>query len=85
VFLPVARDSKKFERLYKSRTSVERSSGRIDRDYMFEDHCIRGQKKMKLMVSLTLLTMNAMALGKIEQGVTEHLASLTRQELPRAG
>ena len=31
---------------------------------------IRGQKKMKLMVSLTLLTMNAMALGKIEQGVT---------------
>jgi len=60
-------------------------SGRIDRDYMFEDHCIRGLKKMKLMVSLTLLTMNAMVLGKIEQGVTEHLASLTKLELPRAG
>ena len=85
MFLPVARDSKKFERLYKSRTSVERRSGRIDRDYMFEDHCIRRLKKKKLMVSLTLLTMNAMALGKIEQGVTEHLASLTKLELPRAG
>ena len=85
VFLPVARDSMKFARLYKGRTSVERLNGRIDRDYMFEDHCIRGLKKMKLMVSLTLLTMNAMALGKIEQGVSEHLASLTRLEMPRAG
>ena len=84
VFLPVARDSMKFERLYKSRTSVERLNGRIDRDYMFEDHCIRGLKKMKLMVSMTLLTMNAMALGKIKGGVTTHLAALTRLEIPRA-
>jgi hypothetical protein len=82
VFLPVARDSMKFARLYKGRTAVERLNGRLDRDYMFEDHCIRGLKKMKLMVSLTLLTMNAMALGKIKQGATEHLAALTK--LPRA-
>ena len=85
VFLPVARDSKKFERLYKSRTSIERLNGRIDRDYMFEDHCIRGLMKMKLMLSLTLLTMNAMALGKIQTGETKHLAALTRYEMPRAG
>ena len=85
VFLPVARDSMKYERLYKGRTSVERLNGRIDRDYMFEDHCIRGLKKMKLMVSLTLLTMNAMALGKINQGVTKHLAALTRLDMPCAG
>lgn len=84
VFLPVARDSKKFERLYKGRTSVERLNGRLDRDYMFEDHCIRGMRKMKLMVSLTLLTMNAMALGKIKGGVTTHLAALTRLDTPRA-
>jgi hypothetical protein len=85
VFLPIARDSMKFTRLYKGRTSVERLNGRIDRDYMMEDHCIRGLKKMKLMVSLTLLVMNAMALGKIRRGVTEHLAALTRQDLPCAG
>ena len=84
VFLPVARDSKKFERLYKSRTSVERLNGRLDRDYMFEDHCIRGLKKMKLMTSLTLLIMNAMALGKIKGGVTTHLAALTRLDMQRA-
>jgi len=84
VFLPVARDSKKYSRLYKMRTSVERLNGRLDRDYMFEDHCIRDLKKMKLMVSLTLLTMNAMALGKIEQGTTEHLVALTRMEAAKA-
>jgi len=85
VFLPVARDSMKYARLYKGRTAVERLNGRLDRDYMFEDHCIRGLKKMKLMVSLSLLTMNAMALGKIKGGVTTHLAALTRLEMPRAG
>ena len=85
VFLPVARDSMKFSRLYKGRTSVERLNGRIDRDYMFENHCIRGLKKMKLMVSLTLLTMNAMALGKIKGGAATHLAALTRLDMPCAG
>jgi len=30
------------------------------------------------MVSLTLLTMNAMALGKIESGATAHLAALKK-------
>ena len=29
VFVPIARDSKKFERLYKKRTEVERLNGRI--------------------------------------------------------
>ena len=50
---------------------------------MFEDHCIRGLKKMRLLVSLTLLTMNAMALGKIQHGVTEQLAAVTKTGLPR--
>ena len=52
---------------------------------MFEDHRILGLKKIKLMVSLTLLTMNAMALGRIKGGVTTHLSVLTMLELPQAG
>jgi len=83
VFLPVARDSMKFGRLYKGRTAVERLNGRLDRDYMFEDHCIRGLKKMKLMVSLSLIIMNAMALGKIRNGGTDHLAALTKVDIKR--
>ena len=84
VFLPVARDSTKFARLYKGRTAVERLNGRFDRDFMFEDHCIRGLKKMRLQVSLSLLIMNGMALGKIQHGVTAHLAAVTKTGLPYA-
>ena len=68
VFLPIARDSKKFKRIYKGRTSVERLNGRLDRDYMFEEHCIRGLAKMTLMVSLSMIIMNGMAIGKIKSG-----------------
>ena len=70
VFLPIARDSDKFRKLYNGRTAVERLNGRLDRDYMFEDHGIRGLEKMTLMVSLSMIIMNGMALGKIKNGKT---------------
>ena len=68
VFLPIARDSHKYKRLYKGRTAVERLNGRLDRDYVFEEHCIRGLKKMTLMVALSMIIMNGMAVGKIKNG-----------------
>jgi len=34
VFLPLARDSTKFARLYKGRTAVERLNGWLDGDFM---------------------------------------------------
>jgi hypothetical protein len=74
VFLPIARDSEKFKKLYKGRTAVERLNGRLDRDYMFEGHYIRGLKKMKLMVSLSLIVMNGMAIGRTK-AATPHLCS----------
>jgi hypothetical protein len=70
IFLPIARDSEKFKKLYKGRTAVERLNGRLDRDYMFEEHCIRGLKKMRLLVSLSMIVMNGMAVGKIKNGKT---------------
>ena len=66
IFVPIARDSKKFKRLYKKRTEVERLNGRIDRDYMFNDHFIRGQKKMDLMLKLSFIVMLTMAKGHIK-------------------
>ena len=68
IFLPIARDSQKWGRIYKGRTAVERLNGRLDRDYMFEDHCIRGLKKMTLMVGLSMIIMNGMAVGKLKNG-----------------
>jgi hypothetical protein len=84
VFLPVARDSVKFRRLYKERTAVERLNGRIDRDFMFEDHFIRGLAKMRMMLSLSLIVMNAMAIGKLKRGIREHLAAVTKIGTPKA-
>ena len=78
IFLPIGRDSKKFKRLYKGRTAIERLNGRFDRDYKFEDHCLRGLKKTRLIVSLSLIIMNAMALGKIQKGCSEELAAYTK-------
>ncbi len=66
IFVPVARDSKKFKKKYKMRTEVERLNGRLDRDYMFNDHFIRGQKKMELMVDISFLVMLTMAKGHIK-------------------
>lgn len=69
VFLPIARDSTKFKKLYKGRTAVERLNGRLDRDYKFEKHFIRGLKKMNLMVTLSMIVMNGMAVGKIKNNI----------------
>ena len=66
IFVPVARDSKKFKTKYKMRTEVERINGRLDRDYMFNDHFIRGQEKMELMVDLSFLVMLTIAKGHIK-------------------
>lgn len=66
IFLPIARDSKKYKEKYKMRTEVERLNGRLDRDYMFNDHFIRGKKKMDLMVTLSFIVMMSMAKGHIK-------------------
>ena len=66
IFIPVARDSNKFKKLYNKRTEVERLNGRIDRDYMFNDHFIRGLNKMNLMLSLSFIVMLTLAKGHIK-------------------
>lgn len=77
IFLPVARDSKKYERLYKKRTEVERLNGRIDRDYMFNDHFIRGKKKMNMILTLSFIIMLSMAKGHIKKN-QPNIRSLTK-------
>lgn len=76
IFTPIARDSKKWVREYKKRTSVERENGRLDRDYGFEIHTIRGLKKMDMFVTMAFLVQLGMAKGKIEQNKKEKLSAL---------
>ena len=80
IFVPVARDSKKFKKKYKMRTEIERLNGRIDRDYMFNDHFIRGLKKMELMLDISFLVMLTMAKGHIKNK-EENIRSLVTQFL----
>ncbi|UYJ40557.1 MAG: transposase [Lachnospiraceae bacterium] len=77
IFTKVARNSKKWKRLYKKRTSIERVNGRIDHDFQFEKHTIRGLKKMKMFLNVTFIIQLTLAKAKIESGITNGLARYT--------
>ena len=74
IFTKLARSSDKWKKLYKKRTSIERINGRIDRDFKFEKHTIRGLKKMKMFLTMTFIIQLTLAKAKIESGITSGLA-----------
>ncbi len=78
VFTPVARSTYKWKDLYKARTSVERVNSRLDVSFGFEEHYIRGMKKMKFRCGLALCVMLAMALGRARQGQMKLIRSLVQ-------
>ena len=55
---------------------MERVNSRIDQVLGFEHHTIRGYSKMKMRVTLALVVMLAMALGRIQIGQTGKLRSI---------
>jgi transposase len=78
VFTPLARSSYRWKQLYKKRTSVERVNSRLDVSFCFEQHFIRGQKKMRLRVGLALVVILAMALGRVKEKQKAKLRSLVQ-------
>lgn len=78
IFTPVARSSYKWKTLYKKRTSVERVNSRLDVSFGFENHYIRGLKKMNLRCGLALCVMLSMALGRIKKNQSKLIRSLVR-------
>jgi hypothetical protein len=77
IFTPIARPSGKWQKVYDRRTAVERINSRIDRVLGFEQHFIRGQAKMEARVTLAMVVMLAMALGRIRANQAELMRSLT--------
>jgi hypothetical protein len=77
IFTPIARHTEKWKKAYNRRTSVERVNARLDCVLGFEQHTIRGLAKMKTRVTLALIVMLAMALGRIEAEQVELMRSLT--------
>lgn len=78
IFTPQARDSKTWKNEYKHRTSVERVNGRIGQSFGFDQHFIRGLKKMRLRCGLALVVMLAMAVGRIQANQEKLLRSLVK-------
>ncbi len=79
IFVPIARNSYKWQRLYNGRTAVERVNSRIDVSFGFENHFIRGKAKMTLRVGLALIVMVSMALARIKRNQMEDMRSLVKQ------
>ena len=65
IFTPIARDSKKWKRIYNKRTALERINGRLDRDFNLENNKVRGLKKATVMIDLMMIGMMSMAKGHI--------------------
>ena len=78
VFTPLARSTPKWKRAYNLRTSVERTNSRLDVSFGFEEHFLRGQKKVTFRCGLALVIMLALALARIRAGQEEHMRSLVR-------
>lgn len=76
IFTPLARSSVKWDQKYKKRTAVERVNGRLDLSFGFENHFIRGIKKMRLKLGLSFCVMLAMALGHIKEKQPGKIRSL---------
>jgi len=79
IFTPLYRSSYKWKREYKHRTAVERVNSRIDTSFGFENHNIRGLKKMRCKVGIALVVMLAMAVGRIKANQIENIRSLVKK------
>jgi len=75
LFTPINRASYKWKREYNKRTAVERVNGRLDVSFGFENHTVRGMKKMKVKSGLALAVMLAMAVGHIKENRLEKMRS----------
>jgi hypothetical protein len=78
VFTPLARTHRDWPKLYAKRTGVERVNSRLDVSFGFEQHFIRGWKKMWLRTGLALIVMLAMALGRAKEKQRDKLRSLVQ-------
>ena len=78
IFTPIARSSYKWKKLYKARTAVERVNSRLDVSFGFENHTIRGLKKMKVRCGLALSVMLAIAIGRCQKKQNHLIRSLVK-------
>jgi len=75
VFTPVLRDSIKWERIYKGRSSVERVNSRMKNILNLDSRNFRNLPNMELKAALSILAMVAMFLARLKRKDIKHLRS----------
>jgi len=69
--VPVPRETKKWKRLYKLRSGVERVNSRLKENLILDELRVRGKKKVKIRAGLNLLVMLAIAVLLWKDGGTK--------------
>ena len=78
IFTPTPRSSLTWQRRYRGRSALERINTRLDQNFGFEHHHIRGLSRMKVRITLALAVMMALALASIEERQPRLMRSLVR-------
>ena len=78
IFVPTPHGSPAWQRGYNRRSAMERINSRIDNDFCFEKHYIRGKAKMETRMGLAVAVMMAMALGHVKAGRQHQMRSLVQ-------
>ena len=82
IFTPTPRSSLTWQRRYRGRTALERINVRLDQNFGFEHHHIRGLERMKTRITLALAVMMALALASVEERQPHLIRSLVRAGAP---
>ena len=77
-FPGLARESKRWKRLYRKRTAVERVNGRLKDFLLLDELTIRGMAKVRMHVGVALLLMVAGAWAQVEAGRAEQARRIVR-------
>lgn len=78
IFTPTPYGSPSWRRIYNQRSALERMNNRIDNNFGFEDHFIRGSANMTTQVGLALAVMMALALGHVKARREDQMRSLVK-------
>ena len=76
IFTPTPYGSPSWHRGYRRRSSLERIYRRIDHDFGFERHFVRGRARLQARTTLAVAVMMAMAVGHVRAGRPGQMRSL---------
>ena len=78
IFGPCPRSTRKWEQIFDRQNSMERINARVGRNFLFDDHFIRGKASMQLQVAGRLAVMMATAMGCQEKNKPDRMRSLVQ-------